>query len=367
MSDGLGYRPCVGVMLVNSDGKVFVGRRIDNKEGDWWQMPQGGVDDGEDLREAALRELHEETSKFANVLKGLGVKKGDVVTIYMPMIVETAVAMLACARIGAIHSVVFGGFSPEALGARIVNGKSRFVVTADEGVVEPIEESGAAKPKGSSLSQRLLDELAMQRRDILAIHLANDPALALDFMVFTLAGADGHAEGDAGLTILASHVIDALRAAGHEGAQHRRGPVHGGLYRAPGASHLAQHAVAADLYALEVDLAHLGADPAGHHTDGHSRGVPANHKHGQTFLGGRAVGSAGEIACQRVALPWASLSIPKWGLCQRICLCLPCTSRSDRMELKAAGRRIIATPKGSGIHDGFCVGSLGIRHLRWIS
>jgi len=65
-------------------------------------------------------------------------------------------------------------------------------VIADEGVVEPIEESGAAKPKGSSLSQRLLDELAMQRRDILAIHLANDPALALDFMVFTLADADGH-------------------------------------------------------------------------------------------------------------------------------------------------------------------------------
>ena len=68
------------------------------------------------------------------MLKDQGVKKGDVVTIYMPMIVETAVAMLACARIGAIHSVVFGGFSPEALAARIVNGKSRFVITADEGL-----------------------------------------------------------------------------------------------------------------------------------------------------------------------------------------------------------------------------------------
>ena len=64
MSD-LGYRPCVGVMLVNSSGRVFVGRRIDNKEGDWWQMPQGGVDEGEDLEEAALRELAEETGVTA--------------------------------------------------------------------------------------------------------------------------------------------------------------------------------------------------------------------------------------------------------------------------------------------------------------
>jgi putative (di)nucleoside polyphosphate hydrolase len=58
--DDMGYRPCVGVMLVNAEGKVFVGRRIDNKEGDWWQMPQGGVDPGEDPRAAALRELGEE-------------------------------------------------------------------------------------------------------------------------------------------------------------------------------------------------------------------------------------------------------------------------------------------------------------------
>ena len=57
----LGYRPCVGVMLVNRDGHVFVGRRIDNKEGDWWQMPQGGIDEGEDPRATAVRELREET------------------------------------------------------------------------------------------------------------------------------------------------------------------------------------------------------------------------------------------------------------------------------------------------------------------
>lgn len=63
MSDfsSLPYRPCVGVMLVNADGLVFVGKRIDNREGDAWQMPQGGIDEGEDLRTAALRELHEET------------------------------------------------------------------------------------------------------------------------------------------------------------------------------------------------------------------------------------------------------------------------------------------------------------------
>jgi len=57
----LPYRPCVGVMLVNANGKVFVGKRIDNREGDWWQMPQGGVDEGEDLHTAVLRELWEET------------------------------------------------------------------------------------------------------------------------------------------------------------------------------------------------------------------------------------------------------------------------------------------------------------------
>jgi acetyl-CoA synthetase len=82
----------------------------------------------------SYRELHENVCKFSNALKRLGVKKGDRVTIYMPMIPETAVAMLACARIGAIHSVVFGGFSPEALKGRIEDCASRVVITADEGV-----------------------------------------------------------------------------------------------------------------------------------------------------------------------------------------------------------------------------------------
>ena len=80
------------------------------------------------------RELHTAVCKFANVLKQLGVKKGDRVTIYMPMILEAAYAMLACARIGAVHSVVFGGFSPEALAGRITDCESKFLITADEGV-----------------------------------------------------------------------------------------------------------------------------------------------------------------------------------------------------------------------------------------
>jgi acetyl-CoA synthetase len=80
------------------------------------------------------RQLHERVSKFANVLKANGVKKGDRVTIYLPMIPEAAYAMLACARIGAVHSVVFGGFSPESLANRIDDCESNFVITSDEGV-----------------------------------------------------------------------------------------------------------------------------------------------------------------------------------------------------------------------------------------
>ena len=80
------------------------------------------------------RQLHERVCKFANVLKANGVKKGDRVTIYLPMIPEAAYAMLACARIGAVHSVVFGGFSPDSLAGRIDDCESKFVITADEGV-----------------------------------------------------------------------------------------------------------------------------------------------------------------------------------------------------------------------------------------
>jgi acetyl-CoA synthetase len=91
-------------------------------------------DDPEDDRRITYRELHEAVCRFANVLKGRGVKKGDRVTIYLPMIPEIAVAVLACARIGAVHSVVFGGFSPDSLAGRIRDCRSSFLVTADEGL-----------------------------------------------------------------------------------------------------------------------------------------------------------------------------------------------------------------------------------------
>ena len=84
-------------------------------------------------RRITFRELHAEVCKLANVLKSRGVRKGDRVCIYMPMVPEAAVAMLACARIGAVHSVVFGGFSPDALRDRILDSDCRVVVTADEG------------------------------------------------------------------------------------------------------------------------------------------------------------------------------------------------------------------------------------------
>ena len=91
-------------------------------------------DDPADSKHITYAELHEEVCKFANVLKAEGAKKGDRVTIYMPMIPEAAGAMLACARIGAIHSVVFGGFSPDALAGRIQDCDSNIVITADEGL-----------------------------------------------------------------------------------------------------------------------------------------------------------------------------------------------------------------------------------------
>ena len=109
-----------------------VDRHLENKADDVaiiWE----GDDPNRDLK-ITYAELHERVCKFANTLKALGAKKGDRITIYMPMIPEAAVSMLACARIGAIHSVVFGGFSPDALAGRIHDCESNIVITADEGL-----------------------------------------------------------------------------------------------------------------------------------------------------------------------------------------------------------------------------------------
>jgi acetyl-CoA synthetase len=100
-------------------------------------------------------ELHDQVCRFANGLKSLGVKRGDRVTIYMPMIPEAAVAMLACARIGAVHSVVFGGFSPESLASRIEDCQSKLVITADEG-----ERGGKKVPLKSNV------DTALRQRDL---------------------------------------------------------------------------------------------------------------------------------------------------------------------------------------------------------
>jgi acetyl-CoA synthetase len=107
-------------------------------------------DDPSDDKTLTYQELHLAVSRFANILKEMGVQKGDVVTLYMPMVIESSLAMLACARIGAIHSVVFGGFSPDALAGRIEGCKSKWVITADEGV-----RGGKVVPLKSSVDDAL--------------------------------------------------------------------------------------------------------------------------------------------------------------------------------------------------------------------
>lgn len=109
-----------------------IDRHLDSR-GDQTAIIWEGDDPSVD-KKITYRELHEQVSKFGNVLKARGVKKGDRVCIYMPMIPEAAYAMLACARIGAVHSVVFGGFSPESLKDRILDSDCQTVITADEGV-----------------------------------------------------------------------------------------------------------------------------------------------------------------------------------------------------------------------------------------
>ena len=107
-------------------------------------------DDPNDDEYISYAQLHTRVCKLANGLKALGIGKGDVVTLYMPMIPEAAYAMLACARIGAIHSIVFGGFSPDALANRIQDGQAKLVITADEG-----PRGGKAVPLKSNVDQAL--------------------------------------------------------------------------------------------------------------------------------------------------------------------------------------------------------------------
>ncbi len=114
-------------------------------------------------------QLHRQVCRFANVLKGLGVTKGDRVTLYMPMIIEAAIAMLACARIGAVHSVVFGGFSAEALAGRIIDCQSKLVITADysnrAGKRIPLKLNVDAASKKEGVSNYLESVLVVKNSD----------------------------------------------------------------------------------------------------------------------------------------------------------------------------------------------------------
>ncbi len=141
------FKPYTKVKNTSFDGKVSIKWFEDGqtnvsyncidrhlkKRGDQTAIIWEG-DNPYDDKKVTYNELHEHVCRLANVMKKHGVKKGDRVTIYMPMIPEAAYAMLACTRIGAVHSVVFGGFSPDALAGRIVDCESTFVITADEGL-----------------------------------------------------------------------------------------------------------------------------------------------------------------------------------------------------------------------------------------
>jgi len=138
-----------------------IDRHLETK-GDDTAIIWEGDDPNRDLT-ITYRELHERVCKFANSLKKLGAKRGDRITLYMPMIPEAAVAMLACARIGAVHSVVFGGFSPDALAGRIIDCESNILVTADQGLrggkVVPLKanvDAAAANPDVTTLEKVLV-------------------------------------------------------------------------------------------------------------------------------------------------------------------------------------------------------------------
>lgn len=121
----------------------------------------------EESRKITYKQLSINVNRFANVLKAQGIKKGDRVTIYMPMILETVYAMLACTRIGAIHSVVFGGFAPDSIADRIMNSDSRFVITADEG-----RRGGKTIPLKNNVDQAL-EKIKSAQKVIVVRHTGN--------------------------------------------------------------------------------------------------------------------------------------------------------------------------------------------------
>ena len=129
-------------------------------------------DDPAQQRRITYRELHEKVCRFANAMKAEGGKRGDRVTIYLPMIPEAAVAMLACTRIGAVHSIVFGGFSPEALAGRIQDCDSRFVITADAGM-----RGGKLVPLKANVDAALGHCTSVERVMVVR-HVGNDVAMA---------------------------------------------------------------------------------------------------------------------------------------------------------------------------------------------
>ena len=151
------------------DAKWFVGGQLnvtasclDRHVATWRKNKAALIWEGEpgDSRVLTYGQLHREVCKAANALAGLGVKKGDFVAIYLPMIPEAAIAMLACARIGAPHTVVFGGFSAEALGDRIKDAKAKVVITADggwrRGSVVPLKENVDRAVEGTSIEKVLV-------------------------------------------------------------------------------------------------------------------------------------------------------------------------------------------------------------------
>ena len=140
----------------------FLGTPTQNKAAIIWEGEPG------DSRTLTYKQLHSEVCKFSNVLKGLGVKKGDRVIVYMPMIPELAITVLACARIGAVHSVVFGGFSAEALKDRINDAQAKAVVTASAGY-----RRGAALALKKNVDAALEDCPSVQK--VVVVNRATDP------------------------------------------------------------------------------------------------------------------------------------------------------------------------------------------------